>query len=410
MRVLFTVSNWAGDYFCMIPLGWALQAAGHDVRVACTPGQSGVVARTGLTPVPVLAHPDMMSMARVGHLLLSATGRRVLPGMPLPLHPFTGEPMDSIDEAGAAQLGLRLFAEMCPPLRHNCDAAVELARAWRPELVCYSLMSMEGALAGRIVDAPSVYHSPGLIGSAETEPALDLGQGDPTFSFPRHGVPAWGWDQVEYVVDPSPPVTPAPIGTATRLPVRYVPYNGPGGDRPERPRAGSRPRVTVIWGSSGIGIFGPDVPALRLAIDAALDAGAEVVLTTTQEQADALGDLPAGVRVLRNHPLHLLLATSDAIVHHGSANTLMTGAAEGVPQLALGLSDDSYSISRRLTASGAVRALPGLVATAGEIREAMGEVLGDPAIRKAATELRDDMAAMPAPADLVPALEALAGR
>ena len=37
MRVLLTVSNWAGHYVSMVPLAWALRVAVHDVRVACPP-------------------------------------------------------------------------------------------------------------------------------------------------------------------------------------------------------------------------------------------------------------------------------------------------------------------------------------------------------------------------------------
>ena len=75
MRVLFTTSNWAGHWFCLVPLGWALQAAGHEVRVTCAPAQAAAIGQAGLTPVPVTADADMMVVGRMTHFVAAVLGR-----------------------------------------------------------------------------------------------------------------------------------------------------------------------------------------------------------------------------------------------------------------------------------------------------------------------------------------------
>ncbi|MEV4636632.1 nucleotide disphospho-sugar-binding domain-containing protein [Actinoplanes sp. NPDC049548] len=405
MRVLFTTSNWAGHYFCMVPLGWALQAAGHEVRVACTPEQATTISTAGLVPVPVLTTPDMMMMARLGCYLDAVEGRRTLPG--LPLHPVTGEPVHSLDDFDLAVEGPRLGAEIASGISRSFDAAVELARAWRPDLVCYDLTADEGALVAEVTGVPGVWVTPGLYGSMEDSTGPDLGPFDTSGSFPRYGLGTWDRSRIRYVLDPSPDAASPPFGTAVRRTVRYVPYNGPGA-YPQwalhRPDAG---RICVIWGSSAVGTAA-HVPSLRAALDTAVSTGAEVVLTTNPAQVAALGELPPSVRVLHNFPLHLLLATSDAVIHHGSGNPLMTAAVAGVPQVALAMNDEQIPVSRRMAGTGAVIALPGLAATPDEVRAAVLAVTGDPAYRAAAGNLREELMARPSPAGLVEPLEELA--
>src|SRR4051812_34880722 len=53
MRVLFTTWDWAGHFFPMVPLGWALRAAGHEVLVATDPGFAPTVTGAGLPALPV---------------------------------------------------------------------------------------------------------------------------------------------------------------------------------------------------------------------------------------------------------------------------------------------------------------------------------------------------------------------
>ncbi|SBT42818.1 nucleotide disphospho-sugar-binding domain-containing protein [Micromonospora auratinigra] len=408
MRVLFTTSNWGGHYFSMVPLGWALQAAGHEVRVACVPAQVPTINRTGLVPVPVLDSPDTAYWARLAgyqEALDAPEGQRWLP-----LHPVTGKRVHSLDEFDVAEAAGRFYAECAESLARSYDAAVEFGRRWQPDLVCYDLMSTEGALVGRLQGVPAVYCPPGLFGAVETETGIDMGLDDPTGSFARHGAAPWSRDQIEYVVDPSPESALPPHGAARRLPVRYVPYNGPGGVPEWALTKPAGTRIAICWGYSATAMYGVDAPALPAAVAAAVATGAEVVLTASPEQVEALGELPPSVRVLRDFPLHLLLAVSDAVIHHGGASHLMTGAAAGIPQLALSMATEQITFGERIARTGAVISLPGRAASATEIELAVKALTGDPAYAAAARSVRAELDAHPTPAELVRTLAELAGR
>ncbi|MEU0336017.1 nucleotide disphospho-sugar-binding domain-containing protein [Streptomyces sp. NPDC006193] len=405
MRVLFTASDWGGHYYCMIPLGWALQAAGHEVRVACPPGQAAAVAGAGLVPVGVLDGPDLTYWARLTRYQEAVEGRRALPGMPL--HPDTGKPVRSLEEFDVASASERFMGEVFAALRRSYDAAAGLARSWRPDLVVYDVLTPEGALAAELAGAPSLYHSLGLYGAAETEPPIDMGLDDPTQSFARHGLAEFRREEIAYVVDPSPSAAVPPHGSTLPVPVRFVPYNGPGGVPSWllRPPAG-RGRICVLWGYSATAMYGTGVPVLRTAVEVAARLGREVVVTAGEEEVAALGDLPDGVRVLCGFPLHTLLESCDALIHHGGAGATMTAAAAGVPQLALSLSPDQIVFGRRMEATGALVSVPGLTASPEEVEEGARTVLTEE-FRMAARVLREDIEAKPAPARLVPVLERL---
>lgn len=408
MRVLFTVSNWTGDYFCMIPLGWALQAAGHDVRVACPEQQTETIRATGLPPLPILRDVDNTFLLRFGLLMKTIEGRRTLPDLPLPLNPLDGKPLLRLADFDVEAAAGRVRSIAGAAMAHNNDATVEYARAWQPALVVHDMMASEGALAARLLKVPSVYHSPGLFGTVDDE--IDLGPEDPTRAFLRHGLPAWSRDQIEYVIDPSPDASAAPCADAERIPLCYVPYNGAGvlPAGAAEPAPSSRPRVCLLWGRSASAAFGLEVPALRRTIDAVLDHGAELTLTAGTDQVAALGELPAGVTVHREFPLHLLLDTADAIIHHGSANPFMAAVRAGIPQLALPLTDDQIVMAERFTATGAARSLPALVATREQIRTAVAGLLTDAELTAAAGRLRAEQLTRRTPSGLVGYLERLA--
>ncbi|MGW0534417.1 nucleotide disphospho-sugar-binding domain-containing protein [Streptomyces sp. NPDC003032] len=408
MRVLLTVSDWRGHYFCMVPLGWALQAAGHDVRVACPPGQTDAISDAGLVPVPVLDGPDMMTMARMNLYVEALFAQRTLPGNPL--HPLTAEPIERLDAVDVRSQAPTFFEDAQAAVARSCDGAVEFAKAWQPQLVVHDVMAMEGALAAKVLGIPAVYAAPGLFGTVETVPGLDLTAATPLASFERHGVGPWSRADIAYVVDPSPDDAVPPLGEARRLPVRYVPYNGTGTLPGWVLEPRDRPRVCVLWGNSASGLFGTEVPTLRYAVDAAVEAGAEVVLTASPAQVEALGPLPEEVRVLRDFPLDLLLEVCDVLIHHGSDNCYLNAAAAGVPQVGLALNTDQREFGRRMEPTGACVTLPGFEATREEVGRAVSAVLTGPSYQEAARRLRAENDARPTPADLVGELEKLATR
>ena len=407
MRVLMTVSNWQGHYCSLVPTAWALQAAGHDVRIGCAPAQAETITRAGLTPAPVLDGLDVMFLARTMLYIEAAQGRRTMPGMPA--NPLTGEALTRLEDFDLDSVRDEIKDRKLEAIKSSFDGAVAFARSFKPDLILHEPLSPEGALAARVVGVRSALHLWGPAGVMESEPGLFLGPADPTGAFDRYGVGPYN-RETEYVVDASPSALEPEIGTATRLPMRYVPYNG-AGRIPERIGGGTgRRRIVIIWGSSATGMFGLGASALQRAIDAVAAGGDDIVVTTNETEAGALTSVPDNVRVHTLAPLRHLLDGASLLVHHGSANCLMTAAALGVPQLSLAMSGEQLAISGRFDAAGVCRTLPGQHATPPEIAALSQEILADPAYLASADRMRADIASRPTPARVAAQLEEIAGR
>jgi len=115
------------------------------------------------------------------------------------------------------------------------------------------------------------------------------------------------------------------------------------------------------------------------------------------------------VRVLEQFPLHLLLPTCSAVVHHGGAGCMMTAIAAGVPQLAIPAAMDQPTNAARLVASGAGLRIPRPVANPENVRAAVLELLESGEYRDDAARLRAQLMDRPTPAQVVADLEKIAG-
>ncbi|HZO66921.1 MAG TPA: hypothetical protein VFB74_18130 [Kribbellaceae bacterium] len=115
MRVLFTLASPDPRRRVLVPLGWALQAAGHELRVLELPGEAGELQHGGRAGASAAA-----PRAEPFHARGVGRGRRV-------------------------------------------------AAAWRPDLVVADELSACAALAARVAGASLVLHLDGPDGT--TEPA-----------------------------------------------------------------------------------------------------------------------------------------------------------------------------------------------------------------------------------------------
>lgn len=403
MRVLFTVTPWAGHYRPMVPLGWALQAAGHELRVACHPSEAGPLQRAGLTPVVLTDGWSTVFWGRLFNLVQARQGRWDWPH--LPLHPETGIALSSLDDFDAIAFRRDSEAEVIETARRSTDAVVGFARCWRPDVVVHDLVSLEGMLAAAVLGVPDLLHTCGPVGTAEDE--LQLLPPDFSHAFERYGLPPVSYDRIGYFADPCPPAL-APATHAQRLPVRYVPYNGPGTDPAAALEPPARPRVCVVWGNSVTRMFGPSSWLVPTVVTALSTLDVEVIVLLNQSDCAAMGEPPANVRVMQDVPIDLLLDSCDLFVHHGGGNCVLNGARAGVPQLAIPIGLDQHVNGRRLVATGAGAQLRGDQVTVDRLRQTMAALLADGSYRSAAQVLRDQMLAAPSPADLVSSLTRIA--
>jgi UDP:flavonoid glycosyltransferase YjiC (YdhE family) len=389
MRVLF--ASWAasGHLAPLVPLGWALRAAGHEVLVAIDPSYAGQVTRAGLPALPVGPDIDLFALFRARR-----DGE--------PWRPGRAGATGVAPRAGL--LGMKDVAEAVAEAQ--ADDLVRFARAWRPDLVVYEPVALAGPLVARVLGVPAVRHLWTVDYTTPANGFPDTVAGDLArrFGLAEFGVLG------DLTLDPCPPALQV-ADDLPREPVRYVPYNGPSVSPDGLATPTARRRVCVTWGAS-LGDLRMShmrhVPGIVRALGA-LDA--EVVVAVLDGHRDLFAGMPANVSAVGPVPLHLLLPTCDAVVHQGGAGTLMTALAAGVPQVVVPtVLDNQRFNARHLAATGAgvqVTAEPDDLGDA--VLAHAGTVLDDPAYRRAAGRLRVEHARRPTPAEVVPVLKALAG-
>jgi UDP:flavonoid glycosyltransferase YjiC (YdhE family) len=395
MRVLMTSWAWPSHYLPMVPLGWALRAAGHEVRVASQPALTRVINDSGQVAVatgPDLDH-DEVHRKVMGELRL--TGVPAVPQPGVSTREWTSEARDRVR---------RVFGVFTAYADAMLDDLYAYARSWRPDLIVFDPTTFAAPLVGTALGIPTARHIHGVdvtyqARDAVAELVAPLAARLGLTEFNILGTAT---------VDPCPPSMQIPADVR-RLATRYVPYNGPAILPAWLQRPPRRTRICLTWGTSTTRIAGFQLFAPPVVLAAARDLDVEVVATFTGQEADSLDDVPAGVRVVKALALHLLLPHCDAMVHQGGNGTILVGAYHGLPQLVLPQLPDQTFHTEWFVRTGAGLSLRGPDATAANIRTALRDLLAETRYRSAAARLREEMHAMPAPAELLPSLATLAG-
>lgn len=386
MRIIFTSWAWPSHLYAMVPVAWASRACGHEVLVASQPALTDVIAGTGL-PAAAVGH-DVDAVATFRDIALPPARQQ-------------GAAAQQSGGGGPRVLGLlvALAEAMVDDLTH-------LAREWRADLVVFEPTAFAGPLAAAASGIPAVRH---LYG---TDLMSGFGRFLPSAFGPlcqRLGLD--GFDPFGVAtVDPCPPGLQVPVGSQ-RVPVRYVPHNGPGRLPAAVPAAvparSGRPRVCVTWGTT-LGRVDPGLFLAGQVARAISGLEVDVVVAITPGQRAMLGQLPPGVSVIESVPLHLLLPDCDLVVAHGGAGTLLTALANGLPQLLIPRLPDHVRHAGRLAEAGAAAVLPAPVQDPAMIRDQVAGLLATPAYRAAAQRLQSEMHGQPSPAQIVSQLEDLA--
>ncbi|WP_305788006.1 glycosyltransferase [Symbioplanes lichenis] len=368
----------------MVPLIWAGRTEGHDVCVAAQPWGESVVVNSGV-PMVTIARSFDMNAELVRHRDRGPVESE--PGAPNPLFRTLVDAQVRFAVESAAEV-------------------VALARDWRPDLVVADPLVLAAPLAAAAAGAPLFHHlwGPDLL---RASPWGYPGCGMSPDAWPdrlselyaRHGCSPRAENAVA-TVDPWLSRMGI-VETPSRIPLRFVPYNGTGVLPPSVLAPSRRRRVLVTWGSmlttrDGIGAFPvADVVKTLHAQDA------EVVLALRSADRELLPDLPPGVTVVENVPLNAIVPRCDAVVHHGGAGSIMTAAYYGVPQLGIPASLDVRTCCRRLAETGAAVAVDNERATVDTLASAISTVLTDDRVARAAVALRGEVLAQPSPAEVV---------
>ncbi|MFV2022568.1 activator-dependent family glycosyltransferase [Micromonospora sp. LOL_023] len=437
MRVMFAVYGAKTHFYNMVPLAWALRAAGHEVCVATQPEILDAVARTGL---PVAAVGDETvevepaeAAARGEHVTSAGTWQSINAGM-------TETRADQLTweyVLGAFTVGCSLHYEHLTGNRSMLDGLVDFARHWQPDLVIWDALSYVGPIAAQACGAAHARMLFGLdhigrmylryvdlLAQQPPERRDDL-VGDWLVSrlsrFGRELKPGTAGELMtgQWTIDPTPSWMRFPVDLPY-LPVRYVPYNGPTTAPSwvyEPPR---RPRVCLTLGVTARESLGGDLFAIEELIEAVASLDVELIATLDAAQLESVGALPDNVRAVDFVPLNELLPTCSVIIHHGGFGTLGNALVHGVRNLIVpGRYWDEMGFGEHLEAQGAgLYVDPYRLAGDGlksklsvdALRTRVDRLLTDATFTRNAGRLRDDLRATPSPHDIVPELERLTAR
>jgi glycosyltransferase (activator-dependent family) len=417
MRILFATYAERTHFHAMVPLARALEAAGHEVVVASQASMSGVISGAGLTAVAVGRDSNLWRVLQLHAKAWKSARTELFP------------PFDLL----SAPRRERVY----PAFRHGYEQVVKwwwrlvndamageltaFARHWRPRLVMWDAGTFSAAIAASAVGAAHARILCGLdlYGAArrefltllERQPPQE--RDDPLASWlglcaHRAGVPfAEEMTTGHFTVDQLPPFMRMETGLR-RLPMRYVPYNGVAVVPRWLWRRPERPRVCVTLGTMNAERLGGSPISVRQVLDALADLEVEVVATVPQAEREGLGAPPANARIVPHVPLHALMGTAAAVVHHGGWGTMSTAALCGVPQLVLAQQFDAPIRGRLLAGQSAGLCLPLDEVGVERLRECVRRLIEDPVFVAGAAGVREQMRAMPAPAAVAAEVTALA--
>ncbi|WP_046780143.1 nucleotide disphospho-sugar-binding domain-containing protein [Streptomyces yangpuensis] len=371
MRILFTGPASAGHLFPMIPTAQALRAAGHEVLFAGSPP----LHQLRQAGFPIVEIGDGRTIQEAFEQ--QNKGEEVR---------YVAPDLTSDQILDRAAHGFALLS------RSTVDGLLEVADSWGADLLVYDSFQASAPLVAAKLKIPSVIQNFGVTSGQDMVGRLAANF---TEAYETFGVDG-----------PAEPtalnIVPASLGgDPGGLRMRYLPYNGGGFVPVGLLRRGTRPRVAVTLGTVLTEMDG--VNAIVRLIEAAASVDAEFLLAVGDADITPLGTLPDNVRALPWVPLAELLTASDALVHHGGSGTLLTALQAGLPQLLLPQGADHFINADALTATGAA-----LRSASDEVDTALlTRLISDPALREGADRLRAENAALPTPAETVPALEAL---
>ncbi|MET9390157.1 glycosyltransferase [Streptomyces sp. NPDC006624] len=379
MRFLFVAGGGAAPVHASAPLVSAARTAGHEVVVAVPEENLGLVTGLGLPArgVTSLGMADAMLKDRQGNWL------------PMP----TGEDHE-MDFAG------RGFARLSAA---GLAGTWELAEAWRPDVVIGGEYNLAGPLVAHRLGVPWVMHTWAIYDRTEVDWRGATDELAPELK-------EYGLDAVPdaaLFVDITPPSV-RPGHAEPAQPMRWTAGNPQIPLEPWMYAKGDRPRVLITSGSRSAFIPALGMDFFRPLLDNKLlrDGGIEVVVATGEPLAgqirEAYPDVKAGFV-----PLDVIAPTLDLAVHHGGGVTVMTLLSAGVPQLVLPEIMASAIPLRRVDEYGATVTLASHREPPEVVAEEITRMLSDESYRGRARDLADEIAALPAPAEVVKAIEAL---
>jgi len=358
VKILFSCRPAYGHLFPLLPLANAARAAGHEV-----------VFGTGETFVDRVRDLGFEAH-RVGIAVSDAEDE--------------AKRRHGVD-AEFVDVGVTMFCELIPNAT-LADLTPLLPRV-RPDLVVYEQSDVGAGIAARRVGIPAVSH---VIGRSMPPPILAVAA--------ERLAPLWGTPPADAFfgdacVDlwPDSLRDPGTAGVPTLFRQRPTSFDL---DVPLPPVPDSgRPLVYLTLGTVAYGA----TRVLRAAIDGLARLPVDVLVALGPGDPAALGELPEHVQAAGFVPQGEVLRRAALVVHHGGTGTVLGTLAAGLPQVVLPQGADQFVNADTLETLGAARSLVGDAITADAIEGAARTLLSEPAARDTARVVAAEIAAMPAP-------------
>ncbi|MDQ6658467.1 MAG: glycosyltransferase [Actinomycetota bacterium] len=373
--------------------------------------------RIAFAAIPAHGHlyplmPLALACRDAGHQVVVAVGWPFADRLPLPTfdpfdRPFSLSEVERLTKerhpaAEGIEIALAHFGDTTPYLM--LPGLLSGLPDFRPDLVIYDSANTAAGIAAELLDVPAAAFGVGRwapFGAMIHDATRRFRRSEWT---DRGRQPSTGPLLAAALLDPLPAPwcgDPEPY----RIPIRTVGWSQhPGGPPEWLTLAASHPRVYVTLGTVSFGA----TEALRRALIETAAQGAEV-LVAVGERGDpaALGELPAAVHVEKFVAQHAILPLVDLAVHHGGTGTLLGCLAAGIPQVLMPQGADQFMNAGEMTAMGVARVV-GNDEPDGAMGAAVGALLGDSPERTAAAGVAAQIAATPAPAEVLPLLTELA--
>jgi len=366
----------------ILGVGRALRDAGHTVRVATHPERHGLINDAGLEPVAA-----------------GMSGARMEQERALRWPETTGQPNTA--------WAVRMFTQILAPT--VLADLLRLIEDWRPDLIVHEEGEYAGPVGGAQAGIPWVTHAWG----SPLRPVEEL------VSLEEHAVGLWTSVGLEVLpssglyryglVDPCPAMLQvgAP-GASVVWPVRPAALS----DRSEADTADTADSADAYVGFGTVPRFADDFDILAAAARSCAARGLRTVVTTTNDEIAARLSDEGGGRVLGRTFVSLtaVLQTCQVVVCHGGAGTVLAALSRGVPLVIVSKGAPSQVRMAEACANAGVAAVAAVTdadADANSIETAVNLVLDTPTFRQRAETVAGQISAMPEPAALIGALEAV---
>ncbi|MFD8546323.1 nucleotide disphospho-sugar-binding domain-containing protein [Streptomyces sp. NPDC059649] len=430
MRALFVSWPWRTHFQPLVPLAWALQAAGHEVQVASGPELADVMTSSGLTSVVV------------------GTEERVLEGL---AERFTEEqvamvrtleelgPRDDLlfdfAETREEELTwdrLRLLTRYLTEIHKGMNEAlveelVEYCQWWKPDLVVWDWLSQAGSIAAAAVGAASARVRSEIDWDARFRRNFVRVRAQQPPEGREDALADWlgGWAQkyggsfseemvtgdftIDHMLDSMRLETQVP-----HVPVRYVSYHGPSVVSHWTRRDPAKRRVLATFGVSqnrGREYQAATVQQLQDMLDSLADLDIELIVTLPRSIQADLKRIPGNTTLVEFVPLHVIIPSCSAVIHHGGIPGFMEAIEHHVPQLLVGrIPGDIEERAPLLEEARAGLHLPPRQLRGERVRECLVRLLEDPEFKEGTGRLRKELAGRPTPSEVIRDLEILTDR